>query len=354
MLEKIKYNLSCLVKDRRARISLASLIAAIAVALSALFTCSIHTINIFDGKKTYTVRSLSNNVAMVMDDVALTSENYKILETKTHNNVTSVKISYTYPVYITKGDTTTEIQFAGGTVKEALATAGFTADKFDFVEPSLETKITDTTYIDYTDIEYITKTEKEDIDYDTKTTYSKSLKSGEKKVTQKGEKGEKEVTYTQKLVNGVVAESEVTKTVTLKKPVTKKVSVGVKAESKKDGEYVSTLSPAKEIELDENGVPVKYKSKMTVRATAYTHTGNRCSTGVKPQPGYIAVNPKVIPYGTEMFIKTTDGKYIYGYAVAADTGGFIKNHPTGIDLFFDTRSECVNFGVRTAEIYILN
>ena len=93
---------------------------------------------------------------------------------------------------------------------------------------------------------------------------------------------------------------------------------------------------------------------MKVRATAYTHTGNRCSTGVKPQPGYIAVNPKVIPYGTEMFIKTTDGKYIYGYAVAADTGGFIKRHPTGIDLFFDTEKECINFGVRTAEIYILN
>jgi 3D (Asp-Asp-Asp) domain-containing protein len=55
-----------------------------------------------------------------------------------------------------------------------------------------------------------------------------------------------------------------------------------------------------------------------------------------------------------MFIKTTDGKYIYGYAVAADTGGFIKNYPTGIDLFFDTRGECVDFGVRTAEIYILN
>ncbi|MBR6564176.1 MAG: 3D domain-containing protein, partial [Clostridia bacterium] len=60
------------------------------------------------------------------------------------------------------------------------------------------------------------------------------------------------------------------------------------------------------------------------------------------------------PYGTEMFIKTTDGKYIYGYAVAADTGGFIKRHPTGIDLFFDTEKECINFGVRTAEIYILN
>ena len=92
---------------------------------------------------------------------------------------------------------------------------------------------------------------------------------------------------------------------------------------------------------------------MTARATAYTYTGNNCSTGVAPQPGYIAVNPKVIPYGTKMYIKTADGSVIYGYAVAADTGGFVKNHPTGVDLFMSTRSACVNFGVRNVEIYIL-
>lgn len=92
---------------------------------------------------------------------------------------------------------------------------------------------------------------------------------------------------------------------------------------------------------------------MTSRATAYTYTGHNCATGVAPQPGYIAVNPNVIPYGTKMFIKTADGGVIYGYAVAADTGGFIKNHPTGVDLFMATRSECVSFGVRNVEIYIL-
>jgi 3D (Asp-Asp-Asp) domain-containing protein len=233
---------------------------------------------------------------------------------------------------------------------------GVIPDKFDFVEPALDTVLTKTTYIDYTDISYITSTETEKIPHDTDKTYSSSLKKGKKKVTKEGKDGLKEVTYTEKLINGVSVEKTVTKTVTLSKAVDEKVTVGTKTKTKsaKKGECVSTLSPKKKIELDENGVPVKYKSKMKVRATAYTHTGNRCSTGVKPQPGYIAVNPKVIPYGTEMFIKTTDGKYIYGYAVAADTGGFIKKHPTGIDLFFDTKAECVNFGVRTAEIYILN
>ena len=92
---------------------------------------------------------------------------------------------------------------------------------------------------------------------------------------------------------------------------------------------------------------------MVSRATAYTYTGHNCATGVAPQPGYIAVNPKVIPYGTKMYIRTADGSFIYGYAVAADTGGFVTSHPTGVDLFMSTRSACVSFGVRNVEIYIL-
>ena len=116
---------------------------------------------------------------------------------------------------------------------------------------------------------------------------------------------------------------------------------------------VSTLTPTLNIEFDKNGVPLNYKSKMVSRATAYTYTGHNCATGVAPEPGYIAVNPKVIPYGTKMYIRTADGSFIYGYAVAADTGGFVSNHPTGVDLFMSTRSACISFGVRNVEIYIL-
>lgn len=71
---------------------------------------------------------------------------------------------------------------------------------------------------------------------------------------------------------------------------------------------VSTLTPTLNIEFDKNGVPLNYKSKMVSRATAYTYTGHNCATGVAPQPGYIAVNPKVIPYGTKMYIRTADGQ----------------------------------------------
>jgi len=353
MIDKIKSKLSSLFEGRQLRLRIAALFTAITITAAALLNCPIHTIKIFDGNKTYTIRSLNNNVAMVMKNIELESPTFEVLETETYNNTTSVKISYGFPVYITQGERTIRIDFCGGTVRKALLSAGFSPDKFDLVQPSLSTEITETTYIDYTNIDYIETTEKEAIPFKTKNVYTGELKAGTKKVTREGKNGVSEVTYTQKLVNGVSVEKKATKTVTLTKAVSKKVEIGVKT-TKKNSKYISTLTPKKEIKLDENGVPVSYKSKMKVRATAYTHTGNRCATGVKPQPGYIAVNPKVIPYGTKMFIKTSDGKYIYGYAVAADTGGFIKKHPTGVDLFFNTESECRNFGVRSVEIYILD
>ncbi len=353
MIEKLKYRLSEIFSDKTVRVRALSMLTALTIAVVTLLHTSIHKIEIFDGETTYTVASLNRNIASVLSDMNLKSDKYAILRTNTTANTTSVHITYGFPVHITQGEKTHTINFFGGTVADALKEAGLTVDEHDFVEPALDTEIYDTIYIDYTDIGYESGTETETIPYTTKSEYTGTMNKGTVKVTQKGANGIKLVNYTQKTVNGVPTLKEITSTTILTQPVNAIQLVGTKTLPSNPKNWVSTLVPSKTIDVDGNGVPVKFKSKMTVRATAYTHTGNNCATGVKPQPGYIAVNPKVIPYGTKMFIKTVDGKYIYGYAVAADTGGFIKKHPTGVDLFFDTKGECTNFGVRQVEIYIL-
>ncbi|MBO5487341.1 MAG: 3D domain-containing protein, partial [Eubacterium sp.] len=60
----------------------------------------------------------------------------------------------------------------------------------------------------------------------------------------------------------------------------------------------------------------------------------------------------VIPLGTKLYIETPDGSIVYGEAVAGDTGGAIKGNK--IDLFMDSRSECMAFGRRKVNVYILN
>lgn len=115
---------------------------------------------------------------------------------------------------------------------------------------------------------------------------------------------------------------------------------------------ISNFELPERYSIDENGVPVSYSKKLEGSATAY-NGGYATSTGKTPQPGYIAVDPEIIPYGTEMWIVSNDGSYVYGYAMAADTGGFIYYGDTLADLYFDSYDECINFGRRDITIYIL-
>lgn len=336
MIKNLKCRLVDLITSRRVRIGGMAILLSLTISAATLLGFPIQTAKIFAGQNIYRLnKTFTGKPAVTKTD-------------KSENK--------SFPVYVTCGDKTVTIQFAGGTVSEALNSAGFTPDSDDYVQPSLDTVITETEYIDYINIQYIIGSYTETISYETETVYSDKLENGTTELTQAGVNGSKEVVYNEKLVNGVSSEKTVTSTTVLTNPKNEIKTVGTKKTAVKtsaDVDDISTLTVPFTIELDKNGNPVNYKSKTTVRATAYTYTGNQCATGVNPQPGYIAVNPNVIPYGTKMYIKSPDGSIVYGYAVAADTGGFVRRYPNGIDLFMTTKSACTNFGVRNMEIYIL-
>lgn len=93
---------------------------------------------------------------------------------------------------------------------------------------------------------------------------------------------------------------------------------------------------------------------VSVSATAYTAKCDGCSgvtsTGVdlnaNPNAKVIAVDPSVIPLGSEVYVEG------YGYATAADVGGAIKGNK--IDVHVPTKDEAVSWGVRTVEVTIIN
>lgn len=357
MIKNLKYRLSYLFSGWRLRAYCAVIMAIITFAAATLLNTSASTVKVFDGEKTYVTRTLSPNVATVLASLNLKSESYNVVSAVNDENTTTINIEYTFPVFIANDGGYKKVSVAECTVAEALSAAGYTVDKHDIVEPSLDTVLTGTAYIDYVNVDYVSTDLTKEIPFKTSTVYSRDYEKGTTKTLTKGENGSERVTYTSKVVDGEVVSNEITNVETLSKAVNEVKVVGTKNAGVKTSEDVNDISTLKApftIELDENGVPTEYKSMRKARATAYTYTGNRCSTGVAPQPGYIAVNPEVIPYGTKMYIKTSDGSYIYGYAVAADTGGFIKNYPTGVDLFMTSESACRRFGVRTVEIYILD
>lgn len=112
-------------------------------------------------------------------------------------------------------------------------------------------------------------------------------------------------------------------------------------------------SPQKKVGLPTTGVKQQVQKESTkyklasrskrpadylLRATAYTHTGNRTASGIWPKRGHVAVDPKLIPLGTKLFVEG------YGPAVAVDTGDAIKGHR--MDVFFETEKEARKWGKR--------
>ena len=92
----------------------------------------------------------------------------------------------------------------------------------------------------------------------------------------------------------------------------------------------------------------------TLTATAYYAFGSGgndingngiTATGLRARKGIVAVDPRIIPLGTKLFIPG------YGEALAADTGGWIKNDR--IDLCFESLEECFKFGRRKIRVYLV-
>ena len=71
------------------------------------------------------------------------------------------------------------------------------------------------------------------------------------------------------------------------------------------------------------------------------------ATGKPAEVGIIAVNPDVIPYGSQVMIIHED-TVIRG--VAEDTGGAMKRNPTQVDILMGSLQECIDWGKRDVHI----
>ncbi|SNS23073.1 3D (Asp-Asp-Asp) domain-containing protein [Anaerovirgula multivorans] len=73
------------------------------------------------------------------------------------------------------------------------------------------------------------------------------------------------------------------------------------------------------------------------------------ATGTRPRIGVAAVDPKKIPYGSRLLVPG------YGEVTAEDTGGALRQYDGyAIDVFMDTYSEAMSFGVKYIDVKILD
>lgn len=171
--------------------------------------------------------------------------------------------------------------------------------------------------------------ERIEVPHDTFQQPSNQLLAGQRRVIQPGKNGVLVNKIKVVKADGVEVSRQVVSSRVLAEPKTSVIAYGI----------AKAQAPAA------RNIQGKVKKVMTMEATAYTHTGNPTATGIYPYKGVVAVDPKVIPLGSKLYVEG------YGYCEAQDTGGAIKGDR--IDVFLDTKEQCFEWGRKIVQVYLL-
>lgn len=279
------------------------------------------------------------------------------------------------------------------TAAEVLNDAGIEYDEDDILSVPEDETIPDGSAITLQRVEYIENTVVKQ--YKHKTVYrdDDTMPEGEEEVICEGVNGQISIDTRIKLVDGVEEDSEVINKEIIKPAVNEVILRGTMksdegeadteelmtetedtaeeasaADAKETSEDVSEEAAGVDpnsvdrvslfeipewLKLDENGVPTEYIATHTGKSCAYTAASDALmSTGKTVFQGYVAVDPKLIPYGSELYIIADDGS-VYGYAIAADTGYSVRVGDIVVDLFMNEYDDCIQWGARNVTIYVL-
>jgi uncharacterized protein YabE (DUF348 family) len=228
-----------------------------------------------------------------------------------------------------------QVWATSATVADFLSQQGIKLNTLDRVEPSLTDTISRNGVVNVIRVEKVTDVVEEPVQFAVVTKKDKSLEKGKEKTLTKGKTGLVSKQYEVLLENG-------------KEVARKLISEQQIAEKQDKVVAVGTKDVSLQVSRGEETGKEFY-----VTATAYTAYCNGCSgrtaTGLnlRANPGMkvIAVDPRVIPLGTKVFVEG------YGYAVAADTGGAIKGYK--IDLFMPSKADAYRWGRKKVKMKIL-
>ena len=268
----------------------------------------LRTDNFSQTAESYIVKTRQENVSGLFDEKDIIVDDDEILTFSMADSLTNgdtLEIKQGRAVTISADGMSRKILTSQTNVADALMEAGIAIGENDWADPGFETPVTD------------------------------------------GTDGEETIVY-RVMYNGdnEVYREEISREVT-KEATATIITVGTKVRP-----AVPTAS--------KQGKTFTYSRKFTVKATAYDTSPqenggySKTALGLTPGFGIVAVDPRVIPLGSKLYIESEDdGKsWSYGYCIAGDTGGAIKGNR--IDLCYNSRSECIQFGRRNATVYVLD
>lgn len=239
-----------------------------------------------------------------------------------------VEIKRAHRIALVADRETSEFYSAADTVGDVLQEKKVDLSGLDVVNPAAGEKITGDTEIRVVRVRIENEEVKTPVAYDTRRVPNPEMARGISRTVVRGQNGEEVQMWSVTYHDDQVVSRHMVDRKAISKPVEAVVHVGT-------GQTVSR-----------GGETIRFREAMDVTATAYTYTGYNTASGTRPQYGVVAVDPRVIPLGTRMYI---DG---YGHATALDTGGAIKGNR--IDVFVESESDAHRWGVRSVRVYLLD
>ena len=200
------------------------------------------------------------------------------------------------------------------------------------------------------------ETETTVVPFGTVTETSYRVPKGETQLARAGQNGEHSVVYEVVYADGqFISRQAVQESDTA--PVDELIYTGtlVKSTTRDDRiEKVITEEDGSGYLILTSGDSLHFTGTKKVTCTAYTanvgKVGTITATGTRVHEGVLAVDKRVIPLGTKMFVVGSSG-YSYGYGVAEDTGVL----GAWVDLYMDTYRKCMNFGLqKNSTVYLLD
>lgn len=347
MIQSFKIYAICVIRmltSRAFAVSALSIVMATVIYWAASLT---NIIYIYDDDTTichYTFEKDPNSILEENGIVTMSADevNFSGIE----DGIGEISITRAFPVTVVADDQTHQVDITGGTVETLLTKMNIPFDSGDIIIPEPHKELVENDKVLLKRVEQGTRTEKVEVPYETETRPTPLLGMGRTMTLQEGSNGIKSVLYEQEKVDGVVQKESLLEEKVEKLPVKEILLQGTKTP-------VSPLDFG--ISVDENGVPEKYSKVLTNQIATGYNAGSYAwgASGKTLSAGYVAVHPEEIPYGTKMYIASPDGSFVYGFAVAADTGTGLLDNIIDVDLYYDTYAEsCLN-GRKYVDIYIL-
>ena len=214
---------------------------------------------------TVTEALAQNHITLADGDVLNCDKNASIYEGM------EIVIARSFPVIISADGETVTVNMAGGTVSDALDKAVITVDDDDEISAPLDSALKEGMTIKITRVSFTEQVKKEVAEFKTVTKNDSTMYVGQSKIQTKGIKGEKEVTYKEKYVDGKLKETTVVKTVVTKEPVDEVKLVGTKQHSETTTTKPTTTKPSTTASTTTK--PASTSSSMIYSASYFRNAG---------------------------------------------------------------------------------